>query len=146
MLANNELWSRHVQNSIRALHSPATAFSSLQPGSGVLISCMSSMSRECAHTRIGRGKWLFGCERTGRPRQRLQEWYKTKASAARAGQCLAALPCHRQWAEFMGWLDGGGEWEDEERGGCCRWRPLSAVLGFMDGPVRTGGAANDGMS
>jgi hypothetical protein len=44
------------------------------------------------------------------------------------GARLAALP---QWVEVMGWLDGRGNWAEEERGVM-----LSAVLDFVDGVER----------
>ena len=40
---------------------------------------------------------------------------------------MAALTHQQQWAEVMGWLDGGGDWSEEERGVM-----LSAVLDFVD--------------
>ena len=40
---------------------------------------------------------------------------------------MAALPHQQQWAEVMGWLDGGGDWTEEERGVM-----LSAVLDLVD--------------
>jgi hypothetical protein len=45
---------------------------------------------------------------------------------------LAALTHQQQWAEVMGWLDGGGDWTEEERGVM-----LSAVLDFVDEVERT---------
>ena len=40
---------------------------------------------------------------------------------------MATLPHQQQWAEVMDWLDGGGDWTEEERGAM-----LSAVLDFVD--------------
>ena len=44
---------------------------------------------------------------------------------------MAAFIHQRQWAEVMGWLDGGGGWAEEERAVM-----LSAVLDFVDGVER----------
>jgi hypothetical protein len=71
--------------------------------------------------------WLFGYERTERPRQQLHQWY-AETKGARVGARLKALPHQQQWAEVMGWLDGRGGWAEDEQG-----IMLSAVLDFAEG-------------
>ena len=61
---------------------------------------------------------------------KFHEWYAKMRGAGQAAR-LAALPHQQQWAEVMGWLDGGGDWTEEERGVM-----LSAVLDFVDGVER----------
>ena len=80
----------------------------------------------CGQHRQDPPHWLFGCERTERPRQKFHEWY-AKVRGTGEGARLAALAHQQQWAEVMGWLDGGGGWTEEERGVM-----LSAVLDFVD--------------
>ena len=48
----------------------------------------------CGQHRQDPPHWLFGCDRTARPRQKFHEWY-AEMKGAREGARLAALP-HQQ--------------------------------------------------
>ena len=59
------------------------------------------------------------------PRKRFEKWYAQEAGEVKGRQFAAQTPVQK-WAEVMGWLDGLGLWEPEERGGM-----LAAVLDMV---------------
>jgi hypothetical protein len=55
------------------------------------------------------------------------------------GGRFAALPHHRQGVEVMGWIDGGGSWDEETRGvmpSVVRLVVRLVVLDFVDAVER----------
>ena len=77
--------------------------------------------------------WWFECEATAAARQRFLQWYESKKGPT-ARRSFEAMDARRRWDTVMGWLDGNGEWDEEEEG-----EMLHGVLRFV-GDVYVGRA------